>query len=954
MAAFNAPVYGCHPFTVSLENLSAGAHAYKWSFGDGATSNIENPSRIFKNNSHLHTDTITIMLVAKSNFGCADTTSTEVYVHPKPLADFSPDISQGCAPLDIVFMEQTIGATEFLWNFGDGPDIVSNEGNQHHTYQNNETDSISFIPELIVINEFGCSDTLTKNIVVFPKITANYELSENSGCHPLEVEINNLSIGASAANPYQWSYGDGTSSAETSGSHTHIFKNNSHLSTVEFELSLVAKSEFGCESVKDTIITVYPKPKSLFNSPDYPMCSPARVFFNNLSVGGSGYLWDFGDGEQATAHDVQHFYNQPYDEGIGTFMATLTVENQYNCTDTFERPVIVYPEVIAEFSGTLEGCHPHTVNFENRSLGAIIYEWELGDDHFSNLVNPENTFLNNSYTDTKSYNINLTAISEHGCVSEKSDEVTVYPRPNSDFLINQTQGCSPLSVEFSNLSIGGNTFLWDFGNGTSDNAEANFSRTYINTGELPDTFNIKLTTRNIYNCSRFSGQSVIVFPEVTADFTSEDDIDAGCTPLTVSFLNQSQLANQYIWTFGDGSSSTTENPTHMFVSPGHQETYYDVELEAISQYGCTDYEEKVITVYPKPIADFFVFPYEQFFPSTSVVLSNLSSEGNWLFHWDMGDGNIFSTDSRDDFEYTYEWEEGEYQTRFYDITLKAENPYCYDSETKQVMIKAPHPIVGFTPSAQGCPPFKVQFNNQSMYGLNYFWDFGDGNTSTESSPEHTFTDPGSFHVKLVVEGEGGLDSAFQTITVFHPPIADFRVEPEEVQLPYETVKMINLSSLGATYEWDFGDGNMSFEFEPEHLYQQAGSYDISLTVGTNTYPQCFDTMVKQSAVIADEPCNIFFPNAFVPDSGGPSGGYYAEGDPSNKVFHPIQEGIEKYEMKIYSRWGELLFRTDDLRIGWDGYYKGRLVPNGVYVYRVWATCSSGKKINKVGDVTVYR
>jgi len=954
-AAFITETSGCHPLEIDFLNNSIGASSYYWEFGDGGSSNIVNPNRIYYNPSHTDIAYATVRLFALSAFGCRDTTETLITIFPKPLAEFEADNSQGCAPLDVSFTDQTIGGLQLLWRFGDGVVINAGIGNQNHIYNNSTNNAILFNPELFVTNQYGCIDTLSYFINVFPEISAEFNLSVNEGCHPLEVTFSNLSSGASATNPFQWNYGDGSSSSETGNSHTHLFENPSHISIAEYQIKLNAKSSYGCVDSLTKSVRVFPKPKSLFDSPDDAICSPAVVSFTDQSIGGLFYTWNFGNGFQSgVSGSVTHTFNQPAGQGIGWFETSLYIVNQYGCNDTYSKQVKVYPLVTSSFAGNISGCHPLTVNFINNSTGGNTYQWSFGDNTFSNLFTPQKLFNNFSNTNSQQYNVTLTTTSEYGCVASYQRQVNVYPVPKSEFTITPNQACSPINVRINNLSVGGSNFNWNFGNGSSTNSSPVFYRVFRNQITEPKTFNVLLTVGNTNGCSSQYSQSVLVYPEVKAEFSTQSGVFAGCTPITLNFVNESVLANQFDWSFGDGVTSTLLNPTHMFITTDDVQTDYDVRLIATSRYGCKDTVDKVVEVYPKPIADFFVNPFEQFYPSTTVSLRNLSSLGNWNFKWELGDGFILNTTNRDEFDYTYQWTDGVYQTRYYNIRLQASNPYCNDIITKQIMIKAPHPVVGFSPSAQGCPPFEVQFVNQSLYGLYYYWDFGDGNTSNAVSPFHVFEEPGNFLVKLVVEGDGGLDSAYQTITVFYPPIADFRVDPDSVQLPYDFVRMINLSSLGATFEWHFGDGAISFDFEPIHYYPEAGVYDVTLIVGTDTYPQCFDTMTKLGAVVAAEPCNIYFPNAFIPDASGPQGGSYVIGDPSNKIFHPIQEGVEEYVLEIYNRWGELIFRTEDVNYGWDGYFRGKLVNTGVYVYKVWATCSNGNRIKKAGDVTVYR
>jgi hypothetical protein len=119
-------------------------------------------------------------------------------------------------------------------------------------------------------------------------------------------------------------------------------------------------------------------------------------------------------------------------------------------------------------------------------------------------------------------------------------------------------------------------------------------------------------------------------------------------------------------------------------------------------------------------------------------------------------------------------------------------------------------------------------------------------------------------------------------------------------------------------------------------------------------PQCHDMLTKNNVLRVAESCKVIFPNAFKPSHNGPNGGHYDMGNPSTEVFHPVWEGVDDYVLEIYTRWGELIFRSEDITIGWDGYVKGQLAKMDVYVWKVTGRCSDGSKIHQAGDVTLYR
>lgn len=959
VADFSADVLsGCHPLQVDFTDESLGADDISWNFANGNHSSLLQTGNIFLNEFQDQQKTYDVELTVSSLYGCSDFASETITVYPKPSAEFSASVQQGCSPLEVDFTDHTLGTgnEQYNWQFGDFDNLSQSAGSVYYTFEHAADLADSAQVVLTAVNEFGCEDQAQQLIVVFPDIKADFSLNQTQGCHPLDVDITNTSTGATANYPYFWYYGDGTSS-EVASEHEHRFNNFGHHDQLVFDLSLVALSRYGCRDSVSVPITVFPKPKANFEVENPTGCSPHLAVFNDLSDGSNlSYLWNFEQGETSQdTENIQYEYHQPHDGGVGNFVSSLTLTNNFGCSHTKEMTVTVYPDVLAEFDFEEQGCHPHTVIFENHSLGADNYTWSFGEGNTSNQEQPSNTFFNGSLTDPEKYPVHLKVSSVYGCSDEKSDSVKVLPKPHVTFSIDETQGCYPLSVRLLNESNGATEYFWDFGNGTSNTDELDFHHPFNNQIVSPDTFNISLTGFNDFGCQHVIEKEVVVFPEVKSSFHSESGEYEGCAPLELSFINNSELASRYVWYFGEDTTSNITDVDHTFFNDFNKSTDFEVGLKAISDYGCQDFSTKNVTVFQQPVADFDASPHYQVFPDRTVYIKNYSSSGPWQYVWDLGDGNRIETNSRNPMEHTYEWDYGNFATREFEITLDVLGGECADRITQKVVIQAPNPVVGFEPSAKGCPPFEVQFSNDSEYGTSFFWDFKDGNTSDEENPVHVFEEPGIYDVELTVYGEGGEDFATQRIEVFEKPIADFSLQDFTVEIPAEHARLINLSSLGDTYHWEFGDGNSSDEAQPTHYYEKPGVYDISLVVGSATDPQCFDQIIKKGVVtVSDQPCDLIFPNAFTPATNGSNGGSYEVNDPSNEVFHPVFTGVKEYNLRIFNRWGELLYTSDDIHVGWDGYVNGKLSPMGVYVYKAEAVCETGREVTKTGDVTLFR
>ncbi|MFB0923945.1 MAG: PKD domain-containing protein, partial [Vicingaceae bacterium] len=164
--------------------------------------------------------------------------------------------------------------------------------------------------------------------------------------------------------------------------------------------------------------------------------------------------------------------------------------------------------------------------------------------------------------------------------------------------------------------------------------------------------------------------------------------------------------------------------------------------------------------------------------------------------------------------------------------------------------------------------------------------------------------------------------------------------------------LFNLSNFSSSYTWDFGDGNSSSEEHPQHIYTTEGNYDITL-IATNQN-SCKDTFVLSAAVDALSKGDISIPNAFTPSPDGSNGGIFTNADTDNDVFHPIVVGADEYELNIFNKWGELLFISLDVSIGWDGYYRNELCKQDVYIYKIKVRYLDGRSESFVGDVTLLR
>ncbi len=946
---------GCNPLQVSFTNNSnSPAIDFNWDFGDDESSSLANPVHTFINPSPKDT-TFHVSLIASSTHNCVDTHDLDIQVHAFIEADFSIDEAEGCSPFNLVVDNDSRGGVSTnIWDFGDGSPVdVSFE--PAHTYVNKTlVDQVRTL-QLVVKNNHNCFDTLQRQLTIYPEAMASFSPSVSEGCQPLTVNFDNNSNSVSTI--FDWDFDDGASSAMEDP--VNIFTNLSSADKT-FDVNLQATTNRGCTDDTTITITSYAYVEADFKVNKADICSHEEITIENDAPGGvTTYFWDFENDGVVDANTSAASFKHQYTNTTGnpvTKPLKMVVKNNHACYDTLIRNILVYPKVTADFTVDNDGCTPHAVTFNNTSLEGDDYNWYFGDGGTSTLTSPDKIYYN--YTDADiQRTVKLVAVSDYLCKDSTTQVMDIFHRPKAKFAVNNTIDCPPFNIQLTNNSVTtGSDYYWDFGDGSLDTTYNKnlVTHTYLNKSAdiIDHTINMRAVTPR--GCENSISLKVSVYPEVTAAFSYDS---AGCSPFTSNFINQSVNEYDYFWTFGDGKISTQENPVNRFVNAEPEDKDFEVKLVATSQYNCSDSITHVVKVFPQPFAEFSPKPtHQNYVPEPEVSITNHTNNyAIWNYQWDFDDGTGSESNEKTFTKIYTRWGDNDKNNEF-DISMIATNalhPQCADTVTRTIRILPPLPeikILGAEP--EGCEPLTVQFDvdHEYTYSDGFYWDFDDGNTSTQIEPEHTFERYGIYNVKLVVTGDGGNNYDYMTVNVFRSPEADFAVEPQLVMLPDDIIKCYNKSKRAVEYLWDFGDGNTSDERDPEHLYSKLGKKDIGLTVWSEN--GCEDSILRRMAVTVDAEGVLEFPNAFTPNMDGPVGGEYDPADMSNDIFFPLHKGVSEYKLEIYNRWGELLFESDNVNIGWDGYFKDKLSKQDVYVWKVKATFYNGRSVVKAGDVTL--
>jgi PKD repeat protein len=251
----------------------------------------------------------------------------------------------------------------------------------------------------------------------------------------------------------------------------------------------------------------------------------------------------------------------------------------------------------------------------------------------------------------------------------------------------------------------------------------------------------------------------------------------------------------------------------------------------------------------------------------------------------------------------------------------------------------------------GCAPLFVDFRSNHYKGINYYWDFGNGDSSDKPDPSCTYTQPGTYIVKLTIsDNQGNNNIHTQQIEVFQNPVVSGAIDVDNSDIASRKIRFVSKSKGTASYLWNFGDGKTSEDVNPVHTYEDYGNYNVLLiaTAGNG----CADTFELENTFLKYN-YQLNFPYTFKPnttDKG--NNGFYESNASQGGVFYPKNYGVKEYHLSIKAPNGIEIFSSDNIKQGWNGYIRGRIAPGGVYSYRAKGVYPNGKPFQIEGNVKV--
>ncbi|MCX6246170.1 MAG: PKD domain-containing protein [Bacteroidetes bacterium] len=846
IASYQSDAPKCLGSQVYYSNLSTSQVGqivkWHWDFGDGTDTTVFFPG--VPNVSHVFTGTAQqhlVRLTVTTSDSCTDYYETIIQSVPTPVASYSYS-STLCSGQNVQFTDLTqlnggSVLTGWVWNFDDptsGIQNISYLQNPVHAFTSAGTYDV-----ILTSSNVSCSNTIIKSIPINPQPAAGF--SADTACFGTPTHFQDQSVpNSTQIVTWDWNFGDGSSHASIA--------NPIHLYTLPgtYAVTLNVTNSNGCIQSKTSNVLVIPSPAANFVY-STNNCSGSPVQFTDQSTTPYGYIvkwtWNFGDGTSTTINlpaspNVTHSY-----AAGGTYVVTLAVKTADSCSALISHSIIVTSAPAANFDYPTVTCEGTAIQFTDLSQqnggGSLMnWNWDFGDppsgiNNFSTLQNPFHQF-----TTGGTHNVQLIVTNISTCRDTIIKSLNINAKPSANFTADTV--CKGEITQFTDASVANagtiTSWLWSFGDGTTSILQ-NPTHQYATSG----SYQVLLTVTNTAGCIHDTTHMAQVNTTPSAAFSYAQLCKGSPTQFQDMSTSTGGVIGQWQWDFGDGGTSTVQNPLHTYVTSG----IFNVRLIVENSSNCSDTIILPVTIYTTPAAQYSYF--NTYCPQGIVSFFDQSTATNT---------SIVS----------WYWE---FEPGFYSV---AKDPIYHFTQTN-----TNYPVTLIVTDANGCkdtivdtvfvrPAFQLAIekndtclgNPNSFHAVNlaagdllhnFSWNFGESssftNTSALKDPEHTYANPGTYFVTLkAYNSDNCVDSVYKMVTVFPGSIADFSYNPGSF-CSDTTVIFTNLSSgNGADLDsliYTFGDGTRAVKTAPfsspdtvAHHYTGFGSYNVSLTaINTN-------------------------------------------------------------------------------------------------------------------------
>jgi gliding motility-associated-like protein len=652
-------------------------------------------------------------------------------------------------------------------------------------------------------------------------------------------------------------------------------------------------------------------PLSVTMTPNTCLSSP-NFTFTDISASGPNFnhFWNFGDGGTGTGANVVHTYT-----AAGIYTVTVMKAGCGPCAANASYTVQVYPAPNAILSVNSPICIGGTASFTNTVSNGVSYSWTGPNSFTSSIQNPLIT------------NVTAAMAGVYTCVTTNANVCT------GTSTINLATYQATMTANANSPVCLGSTL----------NLTASGSGSYSWTG--PNNFSSTQHNPSFIAANNSAG-NYLVFATLTGNCYANANVNVSIISTTITANNNSPACSgnnvqlnaygngSFAWVGPNGFTSNLQNPT---INNATQNANGIYTVTITSPQGCVATATTNVWVNGSQVLN----------PSATPVLC---------------EGGTIYLETKDGSGVTYQWQGPNgfvsnkanvgvldatpLNTGTYIVTL-IDAGGCSATGTVAVLVNPkPNVDIDMSKAISGCAPVNnVEFNavTNSLVGINFSWTLGNGSVNTTSNPKNiNYPNAGTYTVGVIATDAKGCTIKINKVLEVYPvPVVSF-----SNTIGNWTNPMINFTDMSTngnitSWHWTFGIGADVYSTiqHPNYNYPDSGSYNVTLKVKTD---KGCENMLMKKVYIADE-SSVFIPNAFSPN-----------GDGQNDVFTVIGNSVTKFEMLIFNRGGNLVFKSTDINKGWDGTFKGQVSENNAYVYKISYVGKDSKSHTASGSVTLVK
>lgn len=916
-AIFNPDkTYGCSPMGVTFTNVSLGANmTFKWDFGDGSsqviTTNLSPVSHTYNTGQQ---DTFRVKLIATNECG-SDTAVYAIVVAARTInLNFTVNGNEitGCAPHTVRFINNSTGATNFVWDFGDG--------NLRSTTKNIDTvvtvyNAVgTFVASVRASN--GCTDTTgTITIKVYRKPIPDFSINPLPACVGDTLQFTNQT---DTATNLLWHFGNGVTSQLTNPKYAYVLPGT-------YDVKLVAVRQYGpgtacSDSISKPVTIVSSLPGVFTVSDSVSTCVPFSVIFTNKSLPSSLTTWNFGDGGVDTGDIVSHTFTQ-----TGTYTVTMTARDLGGCRYIATKTIIVNGPAGAFIYDHGYICGNTGVRFQATVTGTDSIRWNFGDGV---TLTTTNSIVYHVYNQPGIYvpSVRLLAGAGGSCsrLLQGTDTIKV-DYIKGGFTTNPVKVCGLTTVSFTDTSrahFGIQRWQWNFGDGNTSG-----TRSPVHNYTATNTWPVQLIVTGFSGCA--DTVKMPLFVKVDAKPVAAIVAPAtGCVNQPVNYasvVTSGDPVTYYNWTFSNGATGNTPNVTNNYATPG----VFTARLIAGTSYGCYDTTTHSITINPSPIVN------------TNLDMqicrgqsAQLNATGGLTYTWAPFTGLSCTTCPNP--------VASPVTTTQYVVT--GTNSFgCAGTDT--ILITVPQPIdITVSPSTDIC------IGGSTLLAVtgatSYTWSPAAGLSCTTCT--NPVANPTNTTVYRVIGKDAYncfQDTAFVTVGVGQYPVVNIGIDRVLATGTQITLSGTATNGPIATWQWSPGT-DLSCSVCPAPIATAKKDICYSVVATNNFGCSGRDTMCIK---VFCESSQLFIPNAFTPD-----------GDGVNDILTVRAKGVKLVKsFRIFNRWGQVVFEKANFvpnvdTYGWDGKVNGIAAPPDVYVYTCEVVCEDDTPYTYKGNVAIIK